>query len=531
MAIEDIIWAKNRHMFGGMAPSNMTHISVERPHAIDRTAVSIRGEIPSDTVINGKTVCTVGGVVVRKKADGYPEDEFDGTLVNDIDNVSISETTFWFYDYIPADQQMYYAFFPYSKMGVYNRNKANRAMVDVADEEPTPTYTYLFGYDLDTANEDPTARVSYPDDVDNADYTPAVLNNLNSWNITPGEKFMPRPCMLKYDGTVDYYLDPDDYPSKEDGTRSDIADSSFEGNAMMEWSKIYTCRWEEDGIYHFRCSDAPQEDGHEWYCWCNYDSNNEEIDHFYTAIYRSSQISVNGTTRYRSLSGCTAGAAVKGNTVSTEKSIARTDDGWDMERLVDHLLIQDLLVMMGKSTDTQTVFGIGRKSSTFLSTGTADTKGLFYGAAVNDNVTTSLKIFGMEDYWGDLARRVPDIVNCDGSLFAKIPTYTENTVSIAGFGDGYTKIGTYTVSLANYISEMTTYPWGRLPITAAGSATQYECDYVQINTNTSGTRLPLIIGGGYSTSTYYIGAFTCMFSDVLSANYIGSRLSYKPTKS
>lgn len=46
---------------------------------------------------------------------------------------------------------------------------------------------------------------------------------------------MPRPCMLKSDGTVDYYLDPDDYTKKEDGeTPSDIANVNYNGNAMME---------------------------------------------------------------------------------------------------------------------------------------------------------------------------------------------------------------------------------------------------------------------------------------------------------
>ena len=41
--------------------------------------------------------------------------------------------------------------------------------------------------------------------------------------------FMPRPCMLKSDGTVDYYLDPDDYSKREDGTASDISNQRNSG--------------------------------------------------------------------------------------------------------------------------------------------------------------------------------------------------------------------------------------------------------------------------------------------------------------
>ena len=33
----------------------------------------------------------------------------------------------------------------------------------------------------------------------------------------------------------------------------------YKRQAMMEWPKIYTKRWEENGIYHFRCSDTPQD--------------------------------------------------------------------------------------------------------------------------------------------------------------------------------------------------------------------------------------------------------------------------------
>jgi hypothetical protein len=39
--------------------------------------------------------------------------------------------------------------------------------------------------------------------------------NPGSWNLTD-DFFVPRSCMLKYDGTVDYYLDEDDETKKED---------------------------------------------------------------------------------------------------------------------------------------------------------------------------------------------------------------------------------------------------------------------------------------------------------------------------
>ena len=38
---------------------------------------------------------------------------------------------------------------------------------------------------------------------------------------------------------VDHYLNPNDYTKKVNGSASKVADTSFGGNAMMEWPKIY----------------------------------------------------------------------------------------------------------------------------------------------------------------------------------------------------------------------------------------------------------------------------------------------------
>lgn len=47
----------------------------------------------SDTIINGQTLCTVAGAVIRRSTTGYPETEFDGTLVATITaNGSIYDT-------------------------------------------------------------------------------------------------------------------------------------------------------------------------------------------------------------------------------------------------------------------------------------------------------------------------------------------------------------------------------------------------------------------------------------------------------
>lgn len=515
---EDVLFGKHRHLFGGIAPSNMLAFTAKANK--DNSTVTITAKLPKDTIIDNQMVCCVGGVVIRTSTSDYPKDEFDGELVADISEDSELNVA------ISGEEIIYFSAFPYSKQGVYNRNKTNRTRVDCRR-----LYGYLFGYDLTVATKDPTTRVTYPDDVDNAGFKAAYMDfdtstfDYGDWNFAAGEKFMPRPCMLKYDGTVAHYLDPNDYTKKDDGvSNSSVQGSSFGGNAMMEWPKIYTKRWEENGVYHFRCSDTKIDDDYE--CWCNYDANNNEIDHFYTAIFRSATVS----SRSRSYSGA---GAYRELSMSTERTYAQKNGtGWDLEILADHLLIQDLLVLMAKTTDTQTAYGVGRSSNVFVVTGGANASGLFSGA--NDS-SKSVKVFGMEDWWGDLSRRLLGLTVYSGKLYAKITKGTKDGSTINDYiidsVSGYLGCGNARTETAyGYISKMATYPWGRLPSAFNGSASTYECDYGRIDYNTH-SYMPAEIGGSYEVQNPYKGAFGCRFSYTAASSpaWMTSRLSYKPT--
>lgn len=519
MAEEDLLFGKNRHFYGGIAPSNMLQFTAKRDNANER--VEITYKLPTETIVDGQLLCTVAGAIIRKSRTGYPETEFDGEMLAD---VTASGTV---YDTnVDSEAVVYYAAFPYSKMGVYNRNKLNRTSVG---DFPG---TYLFGYDLDTNDPDPATRVSYPDDVHNYGFTPAKMNftsgsfEYGDWPSTPGEYFMPKPCMLKYDGTRAYYLDPNDYTKTESGGLSDVVGSSYSGNAMMEWPKIYTKRWEENGIYHFRCSDVKVDDDYE--CWCNYDANDNEIDHFYTAIYRGYVTS--GKTRSYSGAGTT-----REKSQTTERNNAKSNgSGWDIEVLSDHLLIQDLLVLMAKNTNTQAIYGVGRASSSFVSTGTTNTSGLFSGA---DDNSASVKVFGMEDWWGDLSRRILGLTVYNGTIYAKITKGNKDGSTVGDYlidnVSGYISCGSFgTATVYGCISDMTTHPWGRLPCGFEGSATTYECDFAYLTYSTH-SYYPAEIGGSYNITNESKGAFVCYFDRTAVAEiaWTTSRLSYKPTAS
>ena len=397
-----------------------------------------------------------------------------------------------------------------------------------ASQSITVTSRWLFGFDINNADSNPATRVSYPDDVDNAGFTAAKMNfdtdtfSYGDWPSTPGEKFMPRPCMLRFDGTVAYYLDPDDYTKKEDGTPSDAANISFGGNAMMEWPKIYTKRWEKDGVYHFRCSDAKVDEEYE--CWCNYDRLDNEISHFYTPIFFGSKDSSN---RLRSISGQNNSCYT---TAQEEVIYAQANgDDWYTEVVSDWFLLQDLLVMIFKSTDLQSVLGAGVvHASTPITQGSMNAHGLFWGAG---NKTSGVKASGMENMWGNLWRRIAGWTVSNGVSALKITRGTKDgTTEGYNFnGFGYIIVENVALTSEGYISRMHAECFGRIPQENIGSSAAYESDYVRASNDSD---CYVSIGGDYD-SDLRCGPFFVNYLTAPSASGSrrGAALSCKPLAS
>lgn len=396
----------------------------------------------------------------------------------------------------------------------------------VAVQRLTVRTSWLFGFDINNADSNPATRVSYPDDVENAGFAAAKMDfgsdtfSYGGWPSTPGEKFMPRPCMLRFDGTAAYYLDPDDYTKKEDGTPSDVANISFDGNAMMEWPQIFTKRWESGGMYHFRCSNFPLDSEYE--CWCSYDINNQEIQHFYTPIFTGTRDS---SGRMRSISGM---ASTVNTTAQQEAEAAKLNgpDIWYTEVMADLLLIQDLLVMLFKNTNLQAAAGNGRtEASGAAETGTMNAKGLFWGA--NDK-TSGVKTFGMEHMWGNIQRRTAGWMYTGSAQLIKLTRGNKDGSTVSDYnvaGDGYISVPNSKISGENYISGMKTMAYGRLPIATSGSSTTYEADKIH-----PGSSVCYALCGGDWLTREEAGPFFTHFTFPAwsSAAYIGAALSCKP---
>lgn len=401
----------------------------------------------------------------------------------------------------------------------------------------------IYGFHIDNAESDPSAKVTYLKDA--AGMTPAHMNftsgefDYGSWEDA---FFMPRPCMLKSDGTVDYYLKASDYTKKEDGTASDIANTAYAGNAMMEWGRNGKKIWMKivpsadgksgDVFIADHKADAGFHD------WPFHNCNGESVPHFYTAIYNGSLVS----STLRSLSG----QALMKKKTGTEEITAATANNtgaselWNIECIADRMLINMLLILMGKSTNTQAVFGEGAHTggseavNDTFTTGIHNTKGLFFGtnsgSVSANNFENCVKVFGMENYWGLQWRRQRGYINANGVQKVKLTYGQEDGSTVSGYntdGSGYIPLGiTPTGTSGGYIDEMKFTEQGMFGKNSSGDATHDYCDGQWFNNGI----VAFALCGGYSSAGAPVGAFCCSLYSAVSNAYWsrGAAASCKP---
>ena len=360
-------------------------------------------------------------------------------------------------------------------------------MVSELQKKAVKVYTYH----VNPNESDPEDAVTYLDDA--TGLTPAKMGTSSfSYGSWANAWFLPRPCVLKFDGTVDYYLNPNDYSKKTDGTASTIDSSNTTGNVMLEFPKIWVKRV-NDGNGARTVSIAPVNVDGTYKCWSNINAEDKEVDHFYLPAY-------NGTihsSKMRSLSGVTLNTTYAPNYTRAQEVTAATANNptgknlWYTETWADFCLIYDLLYLMGKSLDVQRTFGQGLSSGSETAmrayvTGTHNAKGLFYGDV--SGTSTAVKVLGMENLWGCRWHGVAGLINDNGTLKVKM-TY--------GVADGSTTVG-YNTTGSGYLNYGSTYGTGGFVkkmqadntmgykiIETAGTDATYYCDYYYTNNSQS----------------------------------------------
>ena len=481
----------------------------------------------------------------------------------------------------------------------------------------------IYGFHINGAEADPGKAVTYLEDA--AGMVPArmdYLNNKFAYGSWIDAFFMPKPCMVKFEGTVDYYLDPYDYEKKENGEVSALGDSNlnygakYQGNAMMEWGSNDNQIWTKvvpdtndpisGSVY---ISNRKVDD--DYTAWPFVNNQGNLVKHFYTPIYNGSLTAykVSSTTYYRlrsiprrivmnspgnntsytipwddSSTGTPSGIAATNATMewvvacNNNPNINwtsyptdglpnnRANIGWFTEVFCDIQLINNLLVLISKNLDSQYVFGNGNMNGNgqtgysanngVLYTGAHEYNtsgvpqydvlnkaGLFWGST---SVKQAVKVFGMENWWGNQYRRYAGHINKSSSNTSTYNHFIKNTF---GQEDGTTAIG-YNTDGTNYIDTLietpasgyiksstflnkvtvggTTYKVGTFLASATGGgSSQFYCDYFYKNT---GASYYYARRGGVSALDYSCGEFSILLSSNYFSNYwdIGAALSFKP---
>lgn len=391
----------------------------------------------------------------------------------------------------------------------------------------------VYGVHINSADSNPKTRCRYLADA--VGMTPAYMNytagvfDYGSWS---NAFFMPKPCMLKTSGTIDYYLNENDYTKKADGTASDVANIDYDGNAMMEWGNGTDLIW-----WKFEADKGNNKSGS--FYVANYqvdnsfknlnhiDINGNVKSHFYTPIYNGS---LDSSNKLRSISGK---SIMRSKNASQEMSYARANGtGYEIEQFVDRLLINFLLVLISKSTDTQTAFGRGMSENSYdesllLQTGTMNSKGLFWGESTGK---VGVKIFGMENFWGNQWRRTAGLILANGTAKVKLSPSTKDGSAATNYntdGTGYITIENSTPSgtSGGYIKEMIFTEYGVLPVTITGSSSTYYCDGTWFNN----AIIAFACFGGSLNGGLLVGAFFVYLSygASLAGWDLGASLSYK----
>lgn len=459
----------------GIPPQDMQAFNVT---AVDGGA-KLKFTEPADTYIEGQRICSVKGVKIVMKQGGYPVNENDGTLV--IDNAELGKYSneALIIDGLENDTEYFICAFPYSDSGHYNRAAGLRVLNDGYAQANrarfTPQEYILYGYRRTKGDSNPATRLTATDMA--VGMGKATLNTntgkldlkewANAWFVT-GNK----PVMMKYDGTIDYELNPDDYTKKADGTASDVANSGYSGNAMALFPTCWVKRWQDSTYEYFQvCNIQLTED---FKAYAHQRQDGSIMEWFARSIYDGANVS----SRIRSISGLAPCNAVAGN---TQLAYAQANGSlWECDTWSRVALIWDLLRLMALNDDLQAAYGYGyytgmSQASHLKAAGTGNTKGQFYGKHANDVV----KVFHTENFWGNIWKLMQGLIyNTTGKYAVKMcrpystsgSRYAAMSFGLSGTSGGYQS--------AHNMSE-----YGLLPTTVSGSDSTYIPDGAWWNTS------------------------------------------------
>jgi len=327
------------------------------------------------------------------------------------------------------------------------------------------------------------------------------------------QNFGERPCLFQ-GGAVNYYLNPDNFNLKEDGTPSDIT-SGNDGDVMIEIPKMaWMLYWETPDILIVKLTNSPHYRDIDSRLKAYAHTRDEEGDRelIYIGAYQG------WIDQYGSLKSL-ADKIPETNKTLPQFRTAAHDQGEGYETLTFYqvLLLQIMYLMKYRSLDSQTVLGKGKcNTGSKQNTGGIEEVGMYYGTQTE---TDHVKFAGIEDWYGNLWQMYDGLyIDANFNVLTSFADFNDT-------GDGYTHQGKWiNADINDFLKKPCgTTEVGFLVKEVGGTSSTYFCD-----AGHQWHGCPSGAFGGYYNSNFSCGAFALGITKQsnYSANTHGSRLSF-----
>lgn len=262
---------------------------------------------------------------------------------------------------------------------------------------------FIYGIKIDTNNPDPNTCVTYTNDA--LGLIPLKVDqvtgncNYGGWKDIIDNKFGIKPCLVKNNGEVLLYLNPDNYNKTIDNVDIDIESGTF-GQVMIRFKHLYYKFTIEENILWFRVSNKQID--HTWIdnAFAAEDGIGTIKQEMFIAAYESCQ----KNNILQSISNASPYFKLDFELIQEYSSFGV----FHMINIIKKQFITFLGYLVTKSIDLEGNIGNGNiKSDTLLNTGTMNDKGLFYGT---NSKIDGVKLFGIENLWGNQLKYMNGIV-------------------------------------------------------------------------------------------------------------------------
>ena len=190
-------------------------------------AVKLKWTIPESTIVENQEICRAKGIIIRRKTDGFPTDENDGTLIvkedalsgNVIDTDVVNKTTY------------YYRAFSYSDHGIVNRDPSVEKSTTPNDAEIC-IVTVASSDGLTTFGDDVITKVTLTNETTGVTDTLEVAGGLGevTFGILGGETYHISTQFIKVTTTTtesDWDLTEETTTTREEVDYITVSDKNY----------------------------------------------------------------------------------------------------------------------------------------------------------------------------------------------------------------------------------------------------------------------------------------------------------------